>query len=521
MPLSIQALLHPNRYAHPVRSIQVVETHISWVLLTGDYAYKIKKPLNLGFLDFSSLNKRHHYCLEELRLNRRLAPGIYLEVVPITGTPDAPSLRDQGVPIDYAVKMRQFPQEGLLDHMLARGNLTPQQVDNMARLAGKFHAHIDTAPKDSDFGSPAWAHLPTQQNFQQILQLESSTSTREHLQTLQDCSERIFKECKEIMTARKDKGFIRECHGDMHLGNMAEIDGHIVIFDGIEFNDHLRWIDVISEIAFLFTDFKCRGRPDYAWRVLNTYLEVTGDFAGLALLRYYQIYRIMVRAKVARIRLSQSDLSPREHTTTETEFRDHLRQAEDCTRKRKPMLILMRGISGCGKSHLARLLLEAMGAICIRSDVERKRLFSLAANERSGSSMHTGIYTPEANRQTLARLLELTQAVLAAGLTVIVDATFLDRTWRQPFRELADTCTLPFVIIDIHIAKEILARRVRQREKNGDDASEAGPAVVSKQLDSYQPLDKDELDNAIPVDNDKEPNIPHLTSLIESLTQLT
>lgn len=524
--LQVEALLDPRLYGHPVHGLHLVETHISWVILTGEYAYKIKKPLDLGFLNFSTLERRRHFCEEELRLNRRLAPSIYLEVVEITGTQAETRIGGAGRPIDYAVKMRQFPQEGLLDRMLAEGRLTPERVDRIAQIAAEFHSRIERAPEGSGFGSPAEACRPARENFEQILQRETDGATRERLESLRAWSENSFNGLEETMARRKEEGFIRECHGDMHLGNMAEVGEEILFFDGIEFNDRLRWIDTMSEVAFLFTDFAHRGRPDYAWRFLNGYLTATGDYPGLMLLPYYRLYRTLVRAKVARIRLSQPGLDPTERAVTEAEYRGYLVQAEGYTHGRRPELILMRGVSGCGKSYIARQLSEQLGAIHLRSDVERKRLFSLSAGADSGSTLDGGIYTPEADRLTLKRLVELAGAVLGAELPVIVDATFLRREWRRPFQELAELKELPFTILDIQTDEALLRERLRQREQNlkqkggreelSVDASEAGLSVAERQLAGCRPLDGDERPFAIRLDGGGEQAIPALIEEIRA-----
>ncbi|MCP4041944.1 MAG: AAA family ATPase [Gammaproteobacteria bacterium] len=517
MTFAITPLLQPSFYDHPVTNPQLVETHISWVILTGDYAYKIKKSLDLGFLDFSTLERRRRFCEEELRLNRRLAPKIYLEVIPIYGTPDAPRLRGEGPAIEYAIKMRQFPQEGLLDRRIREERLDSDQVDTIARLAGEFHGRIAVAPTDSEFGTPDSVHFPVAQNFEQTLAMVSAAETRTRLEELQDWSERTFESCRALMGERKAQGFTLECHGDMHLGNMADVDGEVVIFDGIEFNDNLRWIDVMSEIAFLFMDLQHRGRLDYAWRALNRYLEVTGDYAGLNLLRYYQGYRTMVRAKVARIRFSQPGLDETEQGEINAEFEGYLRLAEGYMEGGRPMLILMRGVSGSGKTVISQGLLEALGAVRIRSDVERKRLYSLAAEENSGSELDSGIYTREASRHTFDRLLEQTGAVLQAGYPVIVDATFLERSVREPFRKLAAEFKLPFYILNIDTDAETLRERVQQRSAEGKDASEAGLEVLEKQLASYGPLETDESPAAIPVNGNS--GMADIPAIINSLAK--
>ena len=321
-PLARQEILVAALRSALGEAVEVVETHISWVLLAGDYAYKIKKAVNLGFLDFSTLEKRRFYCAEELRLNRRLAPDLYLEVVPIAGSADHPVLNGPGPAIEYAVKMRRFPQACLLDQVLLRGELTPETIDAIARRIADFHGRTAIADNESPFGTPERAHLPVAENFAQIRPRLRDNEDLIRLDELERWSEREYQARFNALAARKARGLIRECHGDLHLGNMALLDGEAVPFDCIEFSDNLRWIDVISEAAFLAMDLQDRGRPDLARRFLNAYLEQTGDYEGLEVLRYYLVYRAMVRAKVACIRAGQDgtvcrplDAIPQPHRT--------------------------------------------------------------------------------------------------------------------------------------------------------------------------------------------------------------
>jgi len=301
-PPLFAALLDPACYPHPVAGVRVLETHISWVLLTGEYAYKIKKPVGLGFLDFSSLELRRHYCEEELRLNRRLAPELYLDVVEIRGTPGAPRIGGEGPLLEYAVRMREFPQAALASRALASGAFGAAEVDALAALVARFHEGALRAPESERFGSPDVVLADALQNFEQLLPLVKSAPDDRALRELRLWTKREFAARGEALAARRKQGFVRECHGDLHLRNIVLLDGRPVPFDCIEFNAELRWIDVMSEVAFLAMDLEDRGRRDLAWRFLGRYLEATGDYAGLAVLPFYLVYRALVRAKVHLLR---------------------------------------------------------------------------------------------------------------------------------------------------------------------------------------------------------------------------
>jgi aminoglycoside phosphotransferase family enzyme len=296
----IRSLQRRDLFPHPVQRFDVRETHISWVLLTGLYAYKIKKPLDLGFLDFSTLENRRHFCEEEVRLNKRLADDLYLEVVAITGTPDRPELNGPGPAIEYAVKMIQFPEHNQLDKVLARGELQAPHIDLLAKTVADFHAGVPAARPDSSFGEPDSLYHPVQENFGQIEPLLEPHEDRSRFEAVKAWSQRRFRQLHPALVRRKGDGYVRECHGDMHLANMAFFKGRLIVFDCIEFSENLRWIDVMSEVGFATMDLDARGQSRFGQRFLNRYLERTGDYAGLEVLRFYQTYRAMVRAKVAR-----------------------------------------------------------------------------------------------------------------------------------------------------------------------------------------------------------------------------
>lgn len=477
----------------------IVETHISWVLLVGDFAYKIKKAVNFGFLDFSTLEKRRHYCEEELRLNSRLSPQLYLTVVAITGSADAPILDGAGSTIEYAVKMRRFPQAAQLDVMLVNGALHPTHIEAIARRIAAFHQSTAIAGTDSPYGSPEAAHQPARQNFAQIRPKLIDAGDLEKLRHLEAWSEGEFHRLETTFSQRKLQGCIRECHGDLHLANLALFEGESAPFDCIEFNPNLRWIDIISEIAFLAMDLHDKKRPDLAWRLLNAYLEQTGDYPSLSLLRYYLVYRALVRAKVACLR---SETAIAEGAALEV-CRDYLNLAESFTQRANPAIIITHGLSGSGKTTVAGEL-ATQGAIRIRSDIERKRLYGLTAEAHSGSGLDGGLYTADGHRRTYAKLAELAQAIIAAGYPVIVDAAFLKQAERTAFRRIAAENRASYAILDFQAPVEILRQRIRQREQAGTDASEATTAVLERQLAGHEPLAADEIPLSLKIDSGKE-----------------
>lgn len=483
-PLISALLVDAACYDHPVKKLALIETHISWVVLTGDYAYKIKKPVNLGFLDFSTLAQRRQDCLDELRLNRRLAADYYLAVVAINGGA-TPRINGSGEAIEYAVKMRQFPSDATLDKLAERGELGQQPIDALAARLAQFHSvECDRATDSSPWGEPEEIARPVDENFKVLAARLDDPAAIQRLSVLQVWCATEHGRLTPLMRERKKNGWVRECHGDLHLANLAWVDGRLVIFDCLEFSPALRWLDVISEVAFCYMDLLQRKLPDLAGRFLNGWLEAVGDYQGVALLRYYAVYRALVRAKVAALRMDQGCFASR------TEMNDCLHLAEQLSLLPNHLsLTITHGYSGSGKTTYSQRWLERYGMIRLRSDVERKRQAGLRALDKSGA----GLYSRESSLATYHHLATLAEGLLAAGWPVIVDAAFLKRDQRDLFRDLAAGCAVPFQILDCQADPAILRERIRQRAAEGLDASEADLCVLQYQMDTAQPLGVDEL----------------------------
>jgi aminoglycoside phosphotransferase family enzyme/gluconate kinase len=518
----VRALMNPALYDHPVDAFQLIETHISWILLTGPYAYKIKKPVNLGFLDFSALDRRRFYCEEELRLNRRLAAPLYLSVVPITGTCDAPRIGGEGPDgegpvIEYAVKMRQFPQEAQLDRLVDAGLLDAARVDELAAELAVFHQRADRAPADSSFGTPERIAGPMLENFEQVRPYLDEPERVEQYRRLRAWSESDHTAHRDDFLRRRAGGFVRECHGDLHLANMVLWEGRLLIFDCLEFDEYLRWIDVMSDLAFVTMDLERRGRAEWAGRLLNGYLERTGDYAGLSVLRSYQVYRAMVRAKVAVLQRQQST-DDGDRLRLWKAYCGYVDLAERYTRPIRRWMVITHGYSGSGKTVLSGAVAQAAGAIRVRSDVERKRLFGVAPSARSGSKVNEGLYTAEAGVRTYQRLAELAHTILDAGRPVIIDGAFLRRGQRETLRAVAARCGAPFVILDAQAPEPLMRERLRRREREGVDASEAGPAVLDQQLTVQEPLGPDEEPSVVRVRTEEWINPASVITAINHIT---
>lgn len=499
----VQALVRAEATRHGAEAVSLLETHISWIVLAGDHAYKLKKPLDLGFLDYSTLERRRHFCEEEVRLNRRTAPQIYLAAVAVTGPAESPGFGGSGPVLDYAVKMRRFPAGQLLDELLQSGRLPAVLIDVLAATVAAFHAAAARVVPETGLGTPAVVYQPVRENFEQIRPRLGDATELRQVDALAAWAETEWVRLTPVLQQRHADGHIRECHGDLHLGNIVLLDGEPLPFDGIEFNDTLRWIDVISDSAFLMMDLQARGRGDYAWRFLDAYLQHTGDYAALPLLPWYLSYRAMVRAKVAAIRASQAGDNAAVRRHAADEIAAYLALAEGYMRPRQPCLMISHGLSGSGKTFHSQALLEQLGLIRLRSDVERKRLFGLSATAPSGSGLDSGIYTAGAGDQTYVHLAATAEAILRAGLPVLVDATFLHQARRQAFHRLAQRLGVPFLILTFQAGEDELRRRIRHRNDRGGDASEADLAVLQHQLATQEPLGEDERTVSICVDTER------------------
>jgi len=514
-PILIKSLQNPVLYSHDVEYFKLIETHISWVLLTGNYAYKIKKNVDLGFLDFSSLEKRRYYCFEELRLNSRLAEDIYLDVVTISGTDAQPEIDGCGMAIEYAVKMRQFEPDKTFDDLLTKHQLTSEHIKQTAKVIADFHRSIERAASDSEFGSAEAVMQPVRENFSQIEQLDSIEHP-DNLKQLATWSEQQYSGLQALFSQRKQAGFIRECHGDLHLGNIALIAGHAVPFDGIEFNPFLYWIDVISEIAFLVMDLQVKQSNDLAFHFLNEYLQFSGDYQGLQLLRFYQVYRAMVRAKVSAIRASQNT-SVEENQQAIASYHDYLQLANRYTQTSTPMLIIMHGVSGSGKSWLSEQIINRYQIIRIRSDVERKRLHNLSPQQKSHADIGRDLYSQSSSDKTYQYLLQLAVEILNASYNVIVDATFLQQQQRQLFSRQAERMQIPFLIVHTRTDKQTLLKRIKDRAEKQDNVSEADLAVLENQLQNLQALSTTELKDSMTIDTGKNTEFSRLWKLMDNI----
>jgi len=496
---------------------RLTETHISWVVLTGEHAYKFKKPVDLGFLDFTTLEARRHYCTVEVALNRRFAPEIYLDVVTVSGTPEHPILDGDGAPIEYAVRMRRFDADDELAAELDAGTISERDMRQFASDLADIHAAAPVAGPDSEYATLGAVFDPIAACLDALDKDPPDAAFAQTVAGIAHWLEGQRDLLGDALVARARDGFVRECHGDLHVTNIVRHEGRLKAFDCIEFDEALRYIDTVNDIAFLVMDLDLRGHGTLANAFLDAWLERSGDFAGMRALPLYLAYRSLVRAKIALIGRAQAPSATTAQDCIDR-ARRHLDLAANYTERHgRPTLFLTHGLSGSGKSWFASRVCTRFGIFRLRSDVERKRLFDAAGAGRPDDAGDAGLYSPDRSDRTYARLLEQADMLLRQGFSVLVDAAFLDPSRRRPFIELANVRGAPLTILDTVAPPEVLEARLEARGARGDDPSDADVAVMHAQMAEYEPLGEREAEQALRIDTSVEEDVKQALARIRAL----
>ncbi|MDA0672395.1 MAG: AAA family ATPase [Cyanobacteria bacterium] len=482
LPALIAQMTQPNFYPHGVKEpIRLIQTHVSYVLLTGDYAYKVKKPVDFGFLDYSTLAKRQHFCQEELRLNQRTAADLYLAVLPITQTGDRYQFNGDGTVVDYAVQMRQFPQDALLSHRFDQGDLEEDLVRQLARTIAAFHQAAETNDEIRSYGTVPQVRQSIDENYDQTAAFIGGPQTQAQFEATRAYTDRFFTERSALFQRRIDQGWVRACHGDLHLNNICYWQDHLWLFDCIEFNKPFRFVDVMFDIAYLVMDFTAQGRSDLVAAFVSEYVEQTGDWEGLEILPLYVSRQSYVRAKVTSFLLGDPAIPEADKQAAAAKAARYYTLAHDYVQPQPGRILLMAGLSGSGKTTVARELSRALGAIHIRSDAVRKHLGGVPLQERGDDSL----YTPAMTQRTYERLVSLGVTLAQQGYTVILDAKYDRAQHREAAQAVAQEQSIPFHIVHCTAPKAILRQRVAARS---GDIADATVAVLEKQtLEPFGP----------------------------------
>jgi hypothetical protein len=487
----------PEFYDHPVTEpIQILQTHCSVVVLTGNYAYKLKKAVNFGFLDFSTLEKRHYFLCQELALNQPVAPDIYVGVIAISQVGKNFILASSQTVVEYTLKMYQFPQDCLLIHLFEQGQLTPEQIQELGQKVADFHQQARTDEYIRQFGSIEVIRQSIDDNYKTTEKYIGIVQTQAQYDQTRQFTDKFLSEKKDLFQDRQDQGKIRECHGDLHLKNICYWHRQIQLFDRIEFNEPFRFVDVMYDIAFTVMDLTAKGRPDWGNLFLNTYLEQTGDWVGVQVLPFYLSRQAYVRAKVTSMLLDDPDIGEGDKQEALVVAQAYYQLAWEYAQPSSGQILIMAGLSGSGKTTLARRLAVQYNALHLRSDAIRKQVAGIPLHQQGSADL----YTPGMTRQTYDRLQALGILLAAQGFTVILDARYPRRDQRQPVIAAAQSQQIPLRIIHCQASFSTLQARLAERR---NDISDATADLLAQQQQEQEPFTADELALVTVVDTEQ------------------
>jgi aminoglycoside phosphotransferase family enzyme/predicted kinase len=481
----VNQLSRPSAYPHPVDGdIVVHQTHISVVFLAGDFAYKFKKPVDLGFLDYSTLEKRRHFCEREVELNRRLAPEIYLGTVPATvsGAHEGDFIiggggEGEAEPLEWAVKMVRLPDQATLEARLERDEVTAGQVESLARHLASFHARAERGDAVSRFARFEAVAKNARDNFEHSVDQIGETIHAEVFDRLSALNDAKLDELREVIERRAGDHVACDTHGDLRLDHVYlfdkdGLDGEFVIVDCIEFNDAFRFADPISDIAFLAMDLQFDDRRDLARALVAEYLEAADDREGAELLAFYVAYRAAVRAKVEGIKACEEEVGVAEREQARNKARAHwlLALGRLEVAERRPAMVLVGGLPGTGKSTLAAALAERANFEVIDTDIVRKELADLATHESGKAEYTQGIYTSEWSERTYLECLRRAEQLLFKGKRVIIDATFASEARRQMCLASGRAHGVRTLLLECETSAQTAKERLAARSEDVSDA---------------------------------------------------
>jgi aminoglycoside phosphotransferase family enzyme/predicted kinase len=515
LPKLVEALLESKAYPEATGKIELVQTQMSFVFLTDEFVYKVKKAVNLGYLDYTSLDKRQFYCQKEVELNRRLCPEVYLGVVPITQHMGAIWVAGKGKVIEYAVKMRRLPQEVMMDVLLADNRVSPQMVTKVAQKLAAFHQQAETSANISAFGDIKAITQNTDENFAQTEKYIGITISRESYQHIKDYTDSFMEENVSLFDGRIKEGRIRDCHGDLHAAHICFTDG-ICIYDCIEFNDRFRYCDVASEIAFLAMDLDHYGRADLSRSLVNAYVDESRDKELPELLGFYKCYRAYVRGKVESFKLDDPYIAPAEKGHTLEIATSYFDLAHAYTNS-GPVLFITTGLVGTGKTTLAQALAKRLGLVVISSDVTRKQLASIPITEHRFEKFDSGIYSPESSRKTYDKMFSEAKHVLSDGGSVILDASFIKAEQRLKAKRLAEEMGADFFIIECTLDEESIKQRLAQRREQ-ETTSDGRWEIYQPQKKVFEPVVEELPQKHVIIDTSK-PVGENIRQILEFLSR--
>lgn len=512
-PEVVQSMLEPDFYPDKPDEIKLIQTQMSFVFLCGEYAYKLKKPVNLGYLDYTTLEKRYYFCKSELDLNRRLCPKAYLEVLPVSRYRKKIGIGNHGEILDYVLKMRRLPQEKMLNVLLEQDRVSEDMMSEVAARVSAFHKIAETGININEYGTISSITNNTEENFNQTENSIGRTISRRKYQKIRQYTRDFLADNKLLFEGRVFNGKIRDCHGDLHAAHIC-FTGDICIFDCIEFNDRFRYGDVASEVAFLAMDLDHYGRADLSSVFTGNYIKFSGDTDLVKILPFYKCYRAYVRGKVESFKLDDLYISPQEKKVAGSVARGYFDLAGFYLRPR-PTLIITVGVTGTGKTTLANELARHTGTVVISSDITRKQLAGVPLTEHHLDDFNTGLYSTQVTRNTYDAMFLKAESFLSRGQSVILDATFTKQVLRNQARELAAKYHAEYLMIECSTDKNKLTARLNDRIKT-DSVSDGRLEILEHQLTQFEPIgDKNHIHMVIDTSGPLEDNITQIMDHLE------
>ncbi len=487
-PPLVQALLQPEAYPEGDGPIELLETHISYLFLTPRHVYKVKKPVNYGFLDFTTLEQRRYYCHQEVELNRRLSPDVYLGVVEVRTSQGEYAVEGPGETVEYAVKMSRLPHDRLMSSLLQQHRVGEEDVRRLARKIADFHAQAETGPEITRLGGFATVRQNVEENFAQTRGYVGLALSQDAFDDLEAYSQAFMKVKEGLFRRREAAERVRDCHGDLHTAQIFLDDG-ISIIDCIEFNQRFRYSDTVADLAFLAMDLDFYGRQDLSRLLVDTYAEASGDSGVLELMAFFKVYRAYVRGKVTAFRLDGQALAPEERQQVLSLAQAYFRLAHSYAAPlARPALVLVCGLMGTGKSTVAGELARRWDLSLITSDLVRKEMAGMAPTEHEYVPFGQGIYGPEFSRRTYEALLQRAEGELRRGRSVVLDATFHRREERALAAALAERLGVDLWVAECVLGEDEVRRRLEERVRQGGSISDGRWELYHQQRDEWEPV---------------------------------
>ncbi|RUM86899.1 MAG: aminoglycoside phosphotransferase [Thermodesulfatator sp.] len=505
--LRVEDLLRPEAYPHRPPKVELRQTHISWVFLAGELVYKVKKPVDFGFLDFTTLEKRRHFCEREVALNRRLCPEIYLGVVPVVETEKGLAFEAEGPVVDWAVKMRRMPEEGMMGRLIAEGRLRPEHIDLLVRKLVPFFREAETGPEVNRYGALETVRFNVEENFAQTRDFVGRALSRRRYAYIVSWSRRFLEEAADLFERRIREGFIRDGHGDLYSANVCYDDlREVYVFDCIEFNERFRCGDVAQDLAFMAMDLDFHGLPGLSRRFIEGYVELSGDRELYEILDFYKCYRAYVRGKIGCFTWADAGVPEGEREKALAAARRYFDLAYLYAGGR-PLLLVIFGLSGTGKSALSRALSQRLLAAYYNSDVVRKELAGLSPREHRFEPFESGLYAPEMTERTYEELLRRAERELSAGRDVILDATYRSRRHREAVLALARRLGVPVLFVLCETPEEVVRERLAQRARQQGEPSDGRWEIYLAQKARFEPPEEIPSENLLRLSTLKPPEI--------------